>query len=281
MTEYEISSAIDFAWKWSQSPQTSSYPLYEDKRQLEESFTRSICDTSRPLLGYYKNHQLIAVIQFFFIESKKYLQTSGVYISADYEEVLEALISRLRKDYPHYQALFGFPKENLNAANYFTQKGYPCVDACLNMQLKTTDFIAIKPCDGIEKLEKADFDAYAFFHDQYFSNGYWTSSRLREVLEKWHIFVYKVDGKIEGSVFLTTCRDGALEIFGLLVSKQYEEADIEASLLSKALSTLFEDNPNIKKTLFFIDEEATKELDVAKRVGFYCYSRYRCYEVKL
>lgn len=250
MIEYKSSSAIDFAQKWSRSPQTSRCSLYEDKRQLEESFTRSICDTSRPLLGYYKNHQLMAVIQFFFIESKKYFQTSGVQISADYEEVLEALISRFQKDDPHYQALFGFPKENLNEANYFTQKGYPCVDACLKMQLKTTDFIAIKPCDGIEKLEKADFDADAFFHDQYFSNGYWSSFRLRKVLEKWHIFVYKVDGKREGSVFLTICRDGALEIFGLLVSKQQEKADIEASLLSKALSTLFKENPNIKKYSF-------------------------------
>ena len=145
----------------------ASYLLCEKKRQLEKDLTRNLYDPSRPLLDYDKRHQLIVVIQFFFIASKKYLQTCGIYISADYEEVLDALIKQLQKDDPHYQALFGFPQENLNAAHYFNQKRYPCIEAGLNMRLKATDFIVAKPCDEIEKLEEADFDGDASFHDQY------------------------------------------------------------------------------------------------------------------
>lgn len=37
----DISIAVDFAWKLSQNPETSSYTLYNEKSKLEENFNMS------------------------------------------------------------------------------------------------------------------------------------------------------------------------------------------------------------------------------------------------
>ena len=94
-----------------------------------------------------------------------------------------------------------------------------------------------------------------------------------------NIFVYKVNETIEGSVLIKTCKNQALESLVLLVSKQDTETEIEMLLWSQALSSLFKDDPDIERTLF--DEEEIRELEAAKRVGFYGYHRYRCDEIKL
>ena len=281
ISKKDISIAVDFAWELSQIPETSSYPLYKDKDKLEENFKKSLLRNNNILLGYYKNNELIAVINFFFIESEKYLQTTGVYISSDYNEVMNELINMLKSDYPNYKALFGFQKENLKANKYFIENRYECIDSCLDMRLSTDDFKGTKYNDNIFEICKSDFDSYAPFHDKYFQRIYWTSNRLRKALEDWHIFVYRQEGIIEGSIFITECDENTIEIFGLAVSDKYKGRGIEEVLLVRSLDKLFRDNPYIKQTIFFIDDIEGEELETVKKIGFNYLSSYRCYQVWL
>lgn len=49
----DISIAVDFAWKLSQNPETSScYTLYNEKSKLEENFNMSFLKDNNILLGY-------------------------------------------------------------------------------------------------------------------------------------------------------------------------------------------------------------------------------------
>lgn len=281
ISKNDISSAVDFAWELSKMPETSSYPLYKEKRKLEENFQRSLLKDNNILLGYYENNELIAVINFFFIETEKYLQTTGVYISSKYNEVMDDLMVMLKSKYPNYRALFGFTKENIKANNYFIEKSYECIDSCLDMRLSTADFKGTKCNDNIFKICKSDFDSYKPFHDKHFQGIYWTSNRLREVLDDWHIFVYRKKGIIEGSVFITECDENTIEVFGLAVSDKYKGNGIEEALLSQGVYKLFSENPSIEQTIFFIDDVEGEELDMVKKIGFNYFSSYRCYQVWL
>ena len=187
----------------------------------------------------------------------------------------------LKSDYPNYKALFGFPKENLKANKYFIENSYECIDSCLDMRLSTDDFKGTKYNDNIFEICKSDFDSYAPFHDKYFQRIYWTSNRLRKALEDWHIFVYRQEGIIEGSIFITECDENTIEIFGLAVSDKYKGRGIEEVLLVRSLDKLFRDNPYIKQTIFFIDDIEGEELETVKKIGFNYFSSYRCYQVWL
>lgn len=281
INEEDISIAIDFAWKLSRKPEISSYPLYKEKGKLEENFKKSFLKDNSILIGYYKDNELIAVIQFFFINSEKYIQTTGVYISSNYDEVMSELMNKLKEDYPDYRVLLGFPKENIEANNYFIKNNYKCIDSCLDMRLNTNNFKKANSSDNIFKLSKADFDLYAPFHDEYFKGIYWTSYRLREEFDNWYVFIYKSKESIEGSIFITECDESTIEIFGLSASDKYKRKGVEEMLLSQALEELFKLNPLTKQTIFFIDDCEIEDLNMVQKVGFNYFSSYRCYEVWL
>lgn len=276
----ELLHVADFAWKLSQNSETTSYPIYKDKRKFEEKLKESISKNNYKLLGYYENDNLIGIVNFFFIREEKYLQTTGVYIISNYEKVMDTFIDMLRNEYSCYRALFGFTKENINANNYFIENGYKYVDSCLDMRLNTTDFRKIKHNDKIFILKKEEFHEYADFHDKHFSRSYWTSNRLGKVLDNWYILIYKPEDNIEGSMFITLCNENTAEIFGISVSDLYKEKEIEKALLSEGLDMLFKDKALINETIFFI-EDTENELNMVEDIGFNYYSSYRCYEVLL
>ena len=281
INENDISVAVDFSFKFSQRPETSSYPLYEDRNKIEENFKKSLYKNNSKLLGYYENNKLIAVINFFFIESEKYLQTTGVYIASKYNEVMNELMLKLRREYSNYRALFGFPKENIDANNFFVENDYKCIDSCLDMRLNTINLKGIKRNDNISKLCKDEFDSYKVFHDEHFQGIYWTSERLREALDDWKIFVYRPKDTIEGSIFIKVCDENTMEVFGLSVSDKYIGKGIEEVLLSQGLENLFRDKPSIKQTIFFIDDVEGEDLEMVQKLGFDYFSSYRCYQVEL
>lgn len=281
ISKNDVSIAVDFAWKLSRNLETSSYPLYNEKSKLEENFEGSFLKDNNILLGYYKNNKLIAIIQFFFIQSEKYIQTTGIYISTNYNEVMDKLISMLKNEYNTYRALFGFPKENIKANDYFIKNRYECIDSCLDMRLSTVNFKGCKYSNNIFNICKSNFDTYAAYHDKYFQRTYWTSRRLRETLYNWRIFVYRPEDSIEGSIFIKECDKNTMEIFGLSVSDKYKGKDVEELLLSQGLYKLFKDKPSIEKTIFFIDDIDIKKIQIAEKVGFNYFNSYRCYQVWL
>ena len=88
----ELKTASDFVWKLCQTPETASYPIYNEKEQLKANLQKRFYNNDSRILGYYKDDKLIAVIDFFFIENEKYLQSTGVYIEDDYNKVMDAFM---------------------------------------------------------------------------------------------------------------------------------------------------------------------------------------------
>lgn len=280
VSEEDIDTVINFAWELSQNPKTTSYPLYKEKSEFKERLKESLIKENYKLLGYYENNKLVGVINFFFIKEEKYLQTTGIYIKSYYKEVMDELIEMLRREYSDYRALFGFTRENVNLNNYFIENDYDCIDSCLDMRLNTSNFSKIKDSDKIFIVKKEDFCEYTAFHNKYFSKSYWTSKRLENELGNWYIFIYKLNNKIEGSLFIKLCNDVSTEIFGIATSNLQQENEIKSALLSEGLERLFQDKTSIEETIFFIEDNES-ELNMVKEIGFNYYSSYRCYEVLL
>lgn len=278
ISEESLYIAIDFAWELSQKPESSSYPMYKDKNQLEDNFKRWIKKNDTQLLGYYINNQLIAVVSFFSIDNEKYIQSTGIFISSKYNEVMDKLISMIKIDFTGYKCLFGFPKENIDAYNYFTKKGYECIDSCLDMRLNTTELIITEHNNDVYKIYKKDFDSYALFHDKSFTRTYWTSERLRENLDDWRIFIYKYDGNIEGSIFIKYCNKNTVEIFGVSVTDKCTKKRIEEKLISQSLEMVFIENSFIENAILFIDDCENERLEMIEKLGFKYFSSYCCYQ---
>lgn len=181
------------------------------------------------------------------------------------------------EEYSGYRALFGFPRENINANKFFIDRGNKCLDSCLDMRLVTNCFNEINTQITILKITEESFDSYADFHDKHWVNSYWTSDRLRKELDKWHIFVYGEE-QIEASIFITFCNEDTIEIFGVAISEENKKEGLKEKLISAALKEIFKEYPTIKNTIFFIDDNEEEDLRIANALGFNYFSSYRCYE---
>ncbi len=281
LNENEILSATDFAWELCKNPETNSYPLRESKAALEARFLKSKQYADDRFLGCFTDGLLTGVIYIFAEKAEKYLQTSGIYISEGYEELMDELISFLKKDYSGFDIMFGYPKENTTALEYFDSHNYERIEASTDMRLQCEDFVCGTLVMEVEKLTIEDFDSYASFHDTFSGDMYWNSTRIKACFEEWSIYIYKQCGKIEGSVFAHLATTDMLDIFGSFVSHDFIGKGIEKPLLSSLLFNELKNNSDLRKVVYFIDDNEENELSAAKEVGFKYFSSYCCYKVRL
>lgn len=274
--EKDIKEAVDFSWELSKRPEKASYPLPMRREQIEDEFRRSLTREDSRLLGYYKEGSLIGIVNFLFIESDKYLQTSSLYISCDYAEVMNELMAILKRDYKGYEEFFGFTKENTEAEDYFLSNGFECIESSTDMRFMRNDFKPVEETDNIFRITEDNFNLYAPFHDKNFDGIYWTSNRIREKFDEWYIFAFKPDEYIEGGIFIKLGRGNIAVVFGTYISKQYDNEENREGLLSYSLDKCLNYNPEIKQAIFFIDDEEYMH-KAAEKVGFKYYSSYICY----
>ncbi len=283
LDENEILPAIDFAWELSKNPETNSYSLYKSKAALEARFLKIKQYPDDKLLGCFTDGRLTGVIYIYVLKSETYLQTKGIYISEGYEESIDELISFLKKDYSGFDIMFGYPKENTAAIEYFDSHSYEKTDSSTDMRLKCEDFVCGTLTPQVEKLTIEDFDSYALFHDTFSMDMYWSSTRIKTCFDEWSIYIYKHCGKIEGSIFVHQSKFDIheIEIFGLFLSHDFIGKGIEKALLSSMLFNELKNNSILKKVVYFIEDNEENELNAAQEVGFKYFSSYCCYKVKL
>ena len=282
----DIDSALNFSWKLYQSPETTSYPINMTRKQMTENFNKSLVQDDDVLLGYYDGNNLTAVFHYYFIEKENYLQTTGVFIEENYNTVMNAFIDKLKNEYPGYKVVLGFPKENKNANEYCLKNHYNCKESATVMKLRPSEFKPSKNNNCITKVTEENFEEYAPFHDNFFADFFWTSSKLKDVFNNeqnhWYMFYYKINEKIEGCSFIRRYeKDNSLEIYGLDFSPEYKTKENVTALLSYTLKYCFEHINGITEASDFIDDDNTIEIAASEELGFRPTNSYRSYETIL
>lgn len=262
---------------------TTSYPLRKSKSELEKSLRKSMSHTDHKVLGYYKNNNLIGVIELFVEVNESYLQVR-TYINEDFEEIMNELVIYLKAYYPNFKAHFGYPKENIKAINYFTANQYNCIEASSDLRLCIDDFVLKKNTfSAIQRLKKDNFSQYAVFHDHHGGEEmYWNSARLYTAFDSWYIYVYMNGLEILGSI-LIYCKPGtdSIEVFGLFVEDIPNTYEVIEDLLSNSILKILDEEKGIKQVIFFIEEKDTIQYEIAKQIGFKDKGSYRCYSMDL
>lgn len=278
-----IDEAITFSWEVSRDITHTSYPLRKSKTEIEKSLRQSLKHTDYKVLGYYKNTELIGIIDVCVIRKERYLQVR-TYIKEDFEVIMNEVITYLKQHYPHFKAHFGYPKENREALNYFSLYQYDCIEASSDLRLSMDDFILRTDIiSKIQRLQKDDFSLYAPFHDQHGGEQmYWNSARLYDAFDSWHIYVYRHGVEIIGSI-LIYCKPGldSIEVFGLFVEDLPNQYNVIEDLLYHSICKIVALQTGIKQVIFFIEEKDTLQYEIAKQIGFKDQGSYRCYSIDL
>lgn len=113
-------------------------------------------------------------------------------------------------------------------------------------------------------MKPTEFVEYANFHDRFANEFemYWTSERLKEHINKFRIYVYRNNGRINGSILVMKYNEGA-EVFGLFLEKELKNKGLEIELLQFMLKSLYEEYTDIKEIVYFIHENEKSELEAA------------------
>lgn len=281
--ENTIEEVINFSWEVAKNVIHTSYPLRKSKLELEKSLRKSMDHAEDKVLGYYKNDNLMGVIELFVEVTERYLQVR-TYVKDDFDEIMNELLIYLKAYYPNFKAHFGYPKENIKAINYFTVNQYSCIEASSDLRLCTNDFVFKRDIkSAVQRLQKDNFSQYAPFHDQHGGEQmYWNSARLYNAFDSWYIYVYMSGSEIVGSI-LIYCKPklDCIEVFGLFVEEIPNQYEVIEDLLYHSISKILGRETGIKEVIFFIEEKDTIQYEIAKQIGFKDKGSYRCYSIDL
>lgn len=279
LTEKDIKDAFLLAWEISQDRERNSYPIYPEPGDLQDALIGSVRDPYDQVIGCFEKEELIAVCIVFPMREDHFLQTNGFYVSGKFEYAAKQFVSYLKKKYPGYKALFGFPKENKYAAMFFYEQGGRCVESSYTCICSKESFRRSETEAKVKPLTEERFEEYALFHDRFAKDIYWNSSRILRQLDEWWIYVYEEKGVICGSMFMHVEADCDAEIFGVFVEDGKDIHKITRRLLSRTLHDLFQGIPTVMDVLYFVEETSSQELRAAVETGFIRKDQYKCYEL--
>lgn len=279
LTEKDMKEAFLLAWEISRDKERNSYPLYPEPGDLQDALIGSVKDPNDQVIGCFEKEELIAVCIVFPIHEDKFLQTNGFFISGKFEYAAEQFVRYLRKKYPGYKALFGFPKENKYAAMFFFEQGGKCVESSFTCICARENFMRAENEAKVKPLTEERFAEYAKFHDRFAKDIYWSSDRILRQLNEWWIYIYEEKGEICGSMFMHVEADCDAEIFGVFVEEGKDIYKVTKRLLSRTLHDLFQEIPTVLDVLYFVEEDSRQELRAAVETGFIRKDQYKCYEL--
>lgn len=266
---YESDKVIDFVWKMSQNKEYSSYPRRDTLDEVREDIEKAISQKNNNIIAYYNKDLLVGVCSYFWIEEEKYSQTTIFLIQDDYEEIANKFINYIRKELLGYELLIGISTYNENANQFFIKNEIECIESSIVAVLDDLQLIFKNRNISIEIIDIKGFQEYAIFHDKYAvpSEIYYDSKNLLKEIEKFRIFVYKKNGEIQGSIFIKV---GEIinEVFGLFINKEFRKKGIEIALISEMLINIYNEFSELKKILYFIDENSLDEINAAFENGF-------------
>lgn len=270
---------LDFVWKLSQNDLYASYPRINSAAETKEMLEKTINLENRNIVAYYEDNVLCGVCFYYWISDEKYVQTSGILINGDYEQIASEFIGYISKQLPGYELFIGVPFTNKNANEYFTKKNIELIDSSIVTALYNLESHGSKSNNQIQKITRDNFEEYAAFHDKYAipSGMYFNSKNLEKAIDSFRVFAFNQDGEIHGSIFIRVYKDGG-DVVGLFVDGEYKNRGIESALINEMLMQLYNEFGSLKEILYFIDEDCEDELNLALTAGFAVKERYRLYK---
>jgi hypothetical protein len=85
---------------------------------------------------------------------------------------------------------------------------------------------------------------------------------LRKVIDNFRIFVFRHDEEIHGSIFVSANKNIS-DVVGLFIDEEYKNKGIESILINEMLTHLYNEFGAIREILYFIEQHATDELNIA------------------
>ncbi len=272
----EIQTAVELTWRLCDDRANRSYPLFDNQDEMRTEYLARLQEQNAALLGCFRGARLIGVLCYFCQPGEHYLQTTAFVTAEDHDPVASAFVNYLRANFEGYETYVGITAENTCAAKILRLNGYELIEASLDMRLGRNQFIHQDSSNHeIVRIGRTNFEEYAGFHETHFNDIYWNTERLRRKIDQWTVFALKTEGKISGGLFLNIDADAA-EVFGMAFAGSADE-HAASVLLSKALKTVFDENPSVDSVVFFTDEDEELNQRAALSNGFRCNSRYRCY----
>ncbi|MCH5192290.1 MAG: hypothetical protein J1F23_09030 [Oscillospiraceae bacterium] len=269
-TEEDIAQYMDFVYSIALDQTRSGYPLFSDGISTKEQFVDHIWSGLRKdgqdILLFTIDGVVEGLIQFFYIEEDRYLQTNGFFINRNTAEALAEFIKYADVHFAGYDLYFGFPKRNSVAVDFLQKSGCRLVEEAYH------DIFIF---DGAEKPEKSNelvkvtesnFSEFREIH-QTDSDTYWNSDRIYSTLSEWIIYMLYQDGVAAGYI---CARHG--EIFSLGYRDNIFDERIYKALVMAILSDL--KAAGYGHTVYFNDEESQS---AALDMGFSCIGEYVLY----
>ncbi|WDV47851.1 hypothetical protein PV797_09200 [Clostridiaceae bacterium M8S5] len=277
-TIHKVDEVIDFAWELSKNDLYASYPRMESKVDIKENIERTIKSDNKNIIACYHNDVLCGVCIYYWIDDEKYVQTTGLLIKENFDQIAEEFIGYIKEYLSGYELFIGVPTTNINAKQYFKKKNLKCNESSIVTRLYNLESPINQNHDCIENINESNFRDYAKFHDIHAIplEMYYDSSNLLKDIERFRIFAFRQDGAIHASIFVRK-NEYCTEVFGLFIDKEYGNKGIESILINEMLSTLYNEFGMVKEIVYFIDENSADELNAALKAGFEITDKYRSY----
>lgn len=278
----ETSVILEFIWRISQDKTKNSYPKFQSKDDLKQTIERANKSDTQKVIGCFQHNKLKGVSIYSWEKNDIDAQTIVFMIEDEYVFIANEIIDYIKKELPGYKLLIGVPFENVSANTYFRTLRVKCIESCYDTRLRQRSCCDYEVHQQIEPLNLPEIAEYAVFHNRFENKFemYWTSERLKEHANKFRIYIYRNNGKINGSILVKKYNEGA-EVFGLFLDKESKNQGLERELIRYMLKSLYEEYSDIKEIVYFIREKERNELEAALEAEFEIQDTYKCYKYEL
>lgn len=261
----EIQQNLSFVYSMALDQTRSGYPIYTDgirtRDDLVQALEHSFSDENAGVLLFEMEGRMEGLIQFFFLEEDRYLQTDGFLIASHTQDALAEFLAYAEARFPGYEVYFGFPGSNADAVSFLRERGWPCVER-LYHDVLFLDRYRLRPEQGeVVRVNRENFPAFRQIHDD---ACYWTSGRLYQQLEDWRIYLYLREGLPAGALLLKED-----EIFGLDYSGGAFDREVYLALTARALN-----DGKRQGRRYAVALHEPESQSAALEIGFSCVGEY-------
>ncbi len=261
----------------------ASYPIHFTITDAQDELQRRIRDKHSYCLGCFSDDgALSGLLSFFFEPESRYLQTTAFIVPENDADCYGEFLKYIYYRCPEYDIHIGIAEENARAAAFLYGAGFSPIESCHDTRLKRRSF-SPRATDStininIRRIGKELFDQYAPFHDRFYGDIYWNSTRIEPQLDSWLVFAAYADNEIAANIFLNTYCQTA-EIFGMAEDSIHE--GILGALLSHSMEELFILHPEVDEVVYMIEKSdmptQSHALSAALGAGFIRIGGYRLF----
>ena len=218
-SEKEFDAYLDFVYGLAMDPAKSGYPIYSDgiktKKQFIDQAREALSKETAELLLFEYEGCVEGWVQYEWIPADHYMSTSAFNIAFHTEVALQEFLDYVQDRFQGYDLFLGFSGANEKAVNFLSDHGFECIENTFHHTLDLRSYQPVLRDDHVVRIKHDNYTLFAELHDQNEGYMYWKSTRIRDTLEHWVVFVKLEDGKPVGNVYYRTHNDGVFSLYGL------------------------------------------------------------------